>query len=837
MTTSIIWTEDNRPEDHPLWLEEIAIENTMLTSGADRFRASVNKAFEKNSASNLGPYRKLIKEFIEPTTKAITAWKEAQGKKRGRKPVALEYLNKVSDDVLALLALRNVFDFMRSGRAALLASAFQIGTSVEHEARMLAWMAHNPDLWDAVQHSLTRQKATAVHRKRVNINRFNTKIRDEIGWTTWPHDAKKHIGFTLVDAIITGTGRIRLIPDPEWKPMGRADQKHKRPLVIAADEDTVEWLADAIDREELMRPIWMPTVIPPAHWTTMRDGGYHTDLVPRRPMIRFKADHEEQRHLAIQDLSAVDMPEVYAALNTVQNVAWRINMGVYSVARRAWDKDIAIAGMPLRAASPIPVRDKRADDDPAIHREWKIAAAKVHGDNARRVSQVLKTQRTLGIAEQMVGRDFYFPHVLDFRGRMYPIPVDLQPQGEDLARGLLTFAEGKPIGSAGAEWLAIQVCNTSGNDKVPFEERIEWTRAREDLWRAIADDPLGVREWADADEPWQHLAAILEWARYLDEGNGMVSALPIRIDGTCNGIQHLSAMIRDEVGGAAVNLVPGNRPRDIYAEVAEEVRQMLLSNKDPLATAWLVALNGTVPRSLTKRPVMILPYGGTRHAYFGYTIEWMNEHDPDATLFPMDERGKMARFLTNILWDVVSTVLVRARSVQTWLQDLAKEASKTGAPIHWETPVGFVVRHFYGERQMRRIKTEIDGQRIDLVEWETTATLDKDDQVKGVAPNFTHSMDAAALMESILEASEKGVGSVTSIHDAYGTVAADVTMLNACLRRAFVTIYEHDVLGFYEDAIRRITDNNPLCSPTLKARPANGSLNIEDVLFSTYFFA
>lgn len=836
--SATIWTADNRPEDHPLWLDEVAIENDMLTEGADRYRAAVNKAIEKETLSTLGPYRRIMKEFIEPVAKGISDWRAEQARKRGRKPVALEPMSSVEDDVLALITIRGVLDRMATGKAPLLNLAFNLGLAVEHEARMCAWRKADPELWELIQHSLTRQKATAVHRRRVNINRFNVRVREQIGWVDWSADVRKHVGFTLVDALVTSTSRFKLQPDPSWQPPRNRNSKlHKRPLVVVADPELLEWLNEAIGRQEILHPVFMPTLIPPAHWSNMRDGGYHTDLVPRRPMIRFKADHEEQRQLALQDLSAVDMPEVYAALNTIQNVPWRINTEVYSVAIRAWEKDLNIAGLPLRQATPLPYRDPVADTDADVHKAWKVEAAKVHGANARRVSQVLKAARSLGIAGRLLGKPFYFPHVIDFRGRMYPIPVDLQPQGEDLARGLLTFAEGKPMGPAGADWLAIQVCNTSGNDKVPFEDRIEWTRSRDDLWRAIADDPLGVREWADADEPWQHLAAVLEWARYLDEGVDMVSSLPIRIDGTCNGIQHLSAMIRDEIGGAAVNLTPSNRPRDIYAEVAELVRERLLSSPDPLAQHWLVALGGVIPRSLTKRQVMILPYGGTRHAYFGYTIDWMNENDPDAQTFPLQERGKLARFLTNILWEVVNSVLVRARSVQEWLKDLAKEACKTGAPISWETPLGFVVRHFYGERVMRRIKTEIDGQRIDLVDWQTTATLDPDDQIKGVAPNFTHSMDAAALMESILEASAKGVSALTSIHDAYGTVAADVTMLNACLRRAFVTIYEHDVLGYYEAAIRRLTDNNPAVTVPLKARPPYGTLNVEDVLYSTYFFA
>jgi DNA-directed RNA polymerase len=43
------------------------------------------------------------------------------------------------------------------------------------------------------------------------------------------------------------------------------------------------------------------------------------------------------------------------------------------------------------------------------------------------------------------------------------------------------------------------------------------------------------RFWTEADQPWLFLAACLEWKRYKEEGYGMISHLPISMDGSCNG--------------------------------------------------------------------------------------------------------------------------------------------------------------------------------------------------------------------------------------------------------------------------------------------------------------
>lgn len=933
MTT--YWTAENRPEDHPLWAEQVQMERRMLTTGAESYRAVVEKHRSKNSMSDLKPQQRLIKEFIQPFAEAIQGWRDSysvtpweelgisratwfrRGKpvppsgnvseSRGARPEALGLLSTVPSDVLALLTLRVVLDRMAAEKVNVAVVALAIGMTAEHEARINAWQAHDQELWNSLrdeleadgekvrqsdirramsetghltfaqlQEKITQQKATSTHRRRVNINKFNRSVRSEIGWADWSHKQRQHVGFAMIDLLVRVTGRFTITVDPDWKAnvyvKGKKTGSKKnpmRPRVLMMSAELQEWLSASLEREELFHPFYMPTLIPPRDWEGLRDGGYHTDLLPQRIMIRFKADHEEQRRRAVSDMSNVDMPDVYAALNAVQGVPWRINEAVYTVAMAAWAKDLQLAKMPRKQPFPdayrspdIPPRgEPMTEEQEALLKDWKRKQTDIEGKNARLGAKVFKTNRVLDTAALFLDRDFYFPHVLDFRGRMYPIPVELNPQGEDLARGLLTFAEGKPLTEEGAEWLAIQVCNTFGNDKVPFEDRMQWTLDREELWRRIAEDPLGNREWAakEVSEPWQHLAAIFEWARYLDEGLGMITTLPVRVDGTCNGIQHLSAMIRDEDGGASVNLTPGDRPRDIYKEVAvlvlAELERIASQDEDTLDNAedlarhdsavfWLNALGNDVPRSLTKRPVMILPYGGTREAYFKYTMKWLNEEDPEKERFPDDRRYKLARFMTNLMWGIIREKLKRAVSVQEWLQAVAKIASTAdGAPLKWFTPVGFLVRHFYGTRKEVQIQTKIDGRRVDLVNWEMTAELSLKDQLQGIAPNFTHAMDAATLMESILLAADYGVTSVTTIHDAYGAVASDIPVLNACLRRAFVTLYtDFDPLGDFlaacEDLVRThrraVNSNEYVKWPN---RPEAGTLDLDQVIESAYFFA
>jgi DNA-directed RNA polymerase len=386
----------------------------------------------------------------------------------------------------------------------------------------------------------------------------------------------------------------------------------------------------------------------------------------------------------------------------------------------------------------------------------------------------------------------------------------------------LTFAKGKAVEPEDACWLAIHLANVHGVDKTDLDERIQWVEERESQWRAIAADPMEYRQWADEDDAWQCLAAIFEWVDYLDSrnrGEPFVSSLPIRVDGTCNGIQHLSAMIRDEIGGKAVNLIPADKPQDIYMDVAKVLAVLLEEDledaeKESYRMRWIELLGGKADRSLTKRPVMILPYGGTQHAYMKYTLEWCKENLSANAFGDKKDKYKMVGFMVTYLWKAVSQTIVRPREVMTWLQDCANKASETGMPLYWRTPTGFIVRQFYGEREMHQIKTNIDGQPT------------------GIAPNFVHSMDASALMECVNLAALNGIDSVTTIHDSYGTVAADMWKLYGCIREAFILTHSEPVLEQFLQACKEVAPD----VTDWPALPKFGTLNLEDVRHSDYFF-
>src|SRR5262249_23546004 len=160
-----------------------------------------------------------------------------------------------------------------------------------------------------------------------------------------------------------------------------------------------------------------------------------------------------------------------------------------------------------------------------------------------------------------------------------PVPAALHPQGPDYCKALLEFAKGEPIETQEqADWLAIACANAYGFDKAALQDRVNWTNTHQDMIISIANDPYTCwRRWTtddngkDVSEPFQFLRACIEWRDFKREGFGFISHMIVAADATCSGLQHYSAMLRDEVGGRSVNLVPGLVRQDIYQDVANRV--------------------------------------------------------------------------------------------------------------------------------------------------------------------------------------------------------------------------------------------------------------------------
>jgi DNA-directed RNA polymerase len=167
----------------------------------------------------------------------------------------------------------------------------------------------------------------------------------------------------------------------------------------------------------------------------------------------------------------------------------------------------------------------------------------------------------------------YFIWRMDFRGRLYPLQTLLHPQGDDIIKSLLNFAEKKEVNE---KWFKIHGANLFGKDKETYENRIKWFDENEDK---ILSVEKGSDFWMEADEPYQFYAFCLEYARYKKDKN-YKSSLIVSIDGSNNGLQHISTMLKDKESAKRVNVLPTDKVEDIYMDVLKVFKEKLNVNLD-----------------------------------------------------------------------------------------------------------------------------------------------------------------------------------------------------------------------------------------------------------------
>ena len=81
---------------------------------------------------------------------------------------------------------------------------------------------------------------------------------------------------------------------------------------------------------------------------------------------------------------------------------------------------------------------------------------------------------------------------------------------------------------------------------------------------------------------------------------------------------------------------------------------------------------------------------------------------------------------------------------------------------------------------------------------------------------------------------KEGIKDFAMVHDSYGTHSPNMVKLNDKLRESFVEMYrDNDVLqNLYDSAVSTLAEGTEVPEP-----PPRGTLNIEEVLQSDYFFA
>jgi DNA-directed RNA polymerase, mitochondrial len=782
-----------------LLAKQIELETEAVQGGVRRYRENMEAAIARGEGASLKPVERLMLHWYKSYRLHIRA-KQRQLRLKPDGELYANMLLSLPADKLAVIAMHETLSQCVKypdgvNRRQL---CYAIGMAVDAEINLDKLKEKDGADAKRLLNSARRmspQRVNAWARHKLDDFAINKGIRTACGnWllltlvehaTVAPHHEEFQLGITLV-----------------------GNKKARR---VVLSNRAWEIISDGHNTRSLMRPRYLPMVVPPYPWQEKGNvpGGY---IKIRGPLIS-KPTPEQTDALA-----ASDKTEFFKCLTHASSSAWKINQRILPVMWALWDQGGGDIGLPTKDNSPLPPYP--VDGDKAAVKAWKKEAHATHTANRRRKADRVNFLDKLTLADEFKDYDaFYSPHQCCFRSRAYPIPLHLNHQGDDVCRGLLEIAHAKPATSDAAKrWVLIHAANTYGFDKLPFDEREEWTRSVESNIRAVVADPLStVGWWGEADKPWQFLGAC-----HAVVDPEAAAHLPIQADGKCNGLQHYAAMLRDEQAARLVSLYPGDAPDDVYTDVTAATQQLVAADAaagNPIAQR----LVDIVDRGVCKQTVM------TRLAY-GVTMVGAREQLKARLL----EKGVVGQelydcknYLQKLVFDGLGTLCHNVTEAMEWIRECAGIIAKEGSVVRWTTPLGFPVVQPY--RRAKRVRIKSGDTQVNM--YVSGGAVRVQRQRMAAAPNFVHSVDATHMFMTARRMAEAGHW-FAAVHDSYWTHAASADAMHSMLRQEFVSLHQKPLLtDLREQWVARYGLDDKL-----PAAPKTGVFTLETILTSPYFF-
>lgn len=786
--------------------DQLSMETYSVRQGVLRYRQLARDAVDRGDGASLKPGERILLHWFGPLKDAIRQEKRAisTGASDIGRGVTGDVFKLLDTDRLAVLTIHTVLGgcLNEPGGVPVSRLSYAVGRAVVAEIH-----------YDELEGDGRKQLRRMCRRRAITPTKVNWWAKKQLDNPVWERRLCIHVGARLIWRLVgtasaTDYDNFQLAFHHERRREGKRTRGY-----IRMDDAVFDLISEGHRLREHLRPRHMPMVVQPLAWGDDRhDGGGYVKT--RLPLISKPTPAQRE---AIAD---ADLTQLHECLTAVNATPWRISIFTLEVLRELWNSGGGVAGVPARHDAPIPEKPAAADEDEDALANWKQEAKGVYEGNLQLRGIRTEFLTKLDIATILADRpSIWFPHQLDFRGRCYPIPGSLQHQGDDVCRGLLEFAEHREPGDRGHWWLKVHLAGCCGVDKVSFAARVAWVDEQLDTFAGWVADPLVNTGWMEYKKAWQALAA----ARALTDPDA-AGHLPVQMDGTCNGLQHYAAMGRDSEGAAAVNLIPGDAPADIYGHVAEIVGELVAGDAAQgveLAQATLEHID----RDLVKSNVMTSVYGVTMVGARQQMYDALAEMGYDEK-----ERYQASVYLSKTTMHALKQATPMATQIMAWLRRCAQLVSdQAGVPVSWSTPLGLPVIQPYLNWRTVQIKTILQWVKAQV--HDENVPIRKGKQADGFAPNFVHSVDASHMLMTARACYRQGIH-FAAVHDSYWSHACDADALANVAREQFVELHRRPLLT---DLRRQLHEQHPEID--FPEPPETGDYDVDAVKNAPYFFS
>ena len=783
----------------------------------------VNTAFTQGRAADVGEIQVLLIKTYDDVMRDLSAFLAQPHRGLNGKYAGL--LRRVPVNLLTTMGLRQIIQACANPEPVSMQSLLnQLGKAIETECLITTMQEVSQQYVNRTEEYLDEAKVHSIS----HIHRTYTRGAERLGieWETWSADERNGVARLLCSVIYDTTGLFKWVQSGFYGDFG---------MYFIEPTPELQKVLEGVVSSARAMVMYPPMLCKPTPWTSQYNGGYCTQWFQgHASMCTIGTLNRADRKWVLEQLELPAADTVRAAMNKAQSVPYKVNTKVLDVLGKAVATRLGILGLPSFQEQTRPefpfdeaTFDKAAlnAQEQAVFDFWRRSMRNWY------TSEIKRKGRTYAILGRLAElRKFsaesalYFPTFIDWRGRMY-FRSTLNPQSSDAVKGCLDFATAKPLGKDGLFWLKVHVANCAGYDKHTAVLKAKWTEENWEHIQEFLDDPLNI----DAPEPdtaFTLLQAGYALQEALESPNPeeYLCSVPVAMDATCSGLQHFSAMLRDEVGGLYTNLIPNHADKksDIYMQVASIADSVKLTLTDDvnIQEYWKAR---PITRSMSKRPVMTYVYGSTLQSSMDYVHDALIDAGEEEIV---DENGKTLYTLHKLsvcvgkaLRYAVEQSVPAAASGMKALRSAVR--THRGTALRWITPVGVPVINWSEKLELTQLRIRSMGVQAIMFK-KRTREYAPNTAANGISPNFVHSLDSAHLCLTI----NAYQGDILPIHDSFGTHPCDVPELHRTLRETFIQMYSKDVF-------KELFEYNGLPTDNL---PQYGKLDLNVVLESEFMF-
>jgi len=478
------------------------------------------------------------------------------------------------------------------------------------------------------------------------------------------------------------------------------------------------------------------------------------------------------------------------------------------------------------------------------------------------VSRIKLEKNVLSIAELYSDLEIFFPVRMDNRTRNYCITDYFDYQKNDLAKGLISFSKPgiwyktdtdviKYFKGFGANMFG-------GNlEKKSLNHRVNWVEENTERILNFENNNIVNK----ADNKTCFVSFCFEYRRFVKymsnhESNVFYSYLPIQLDATCNGYQHLSLLTREKNLFDVLNLASSTHdddPDDFYTYILNLTIAFMKHAINTLSAieskpkvqlkqleSYIKLLKVVFDRSMVKKIIMTKSYNASIPTQVSQLIINLDEKSEGKTKYYIYKDNLDVRLTRD---DIVVFVMAinsviakespRITELSKYLDAIVSICTGLNIPVPWNLPSGAEIMESYEVGKSKPIKAFFFVNTRYTFKSYQRDLYDLSQQKRATMPNLIHSLDATTI--AILYSSFKNVGPLYTVHDCFGVTANNVPRLILKLKLVYIQLYSS--MGYLKkfDTFVKTTINETCGDDTYKIGENFVNIPSKNYKIASYF--